>query len=98
MIYVGVYVADLEMPWVQSLKEKRSLVKPVTEKLKVRFPVSVARLDGLNEHGWERIGATAISSDPAWLNGMLNKVHSFVVAKGDYRVRFSDISVDVWEV
>ena len=98
MIYIGVYVADLEMPWVTSLKEKRSLVRPVTERLKTRFPVSVARLDGLNEHGWERIGATAISADPVWLDGLLNKVHSFVAAHGDYRVRFSDISVEVWDV
>ena len=46
----------LEMPWVASLKEKRSLIKPVTEKLKVRFPVSVARLAGLDAHEWELIG------------------------------------------
>ncbi|HEX2865023.1 MAG TPA: DUF503 family protein, partial [Deinococcales bacterium] len=44
--FVGVYQARLVMPWVRSLKEKRSLVKPVTERLKARFPVSVARLDG----------------------------------------------------
>jgi len=97
-IYVGVYIADLQMPWVRSLKEKRSLVRPITEKLKLRYPVSVARLGGLNEHAWERIGATAISHDPKWLEDVLNKVHSFVSAKGDYRVGFWDISIDVWDV
>ncbi len=98
MIYLGVYVADLEMPWVRSLKEKRSVVRPITEKLKTRFPVSVARLDGLNAHGWERIGAAALSSDPEWLEGMLNKVHDFVSSHGDFRVRFSDIGIEVWDL
>ena len=97
-IYIGVYIADLQMPWVRSLKEKRSLIRPVTEKLKLRYPVSVARLDGLNEHVWERIGATAISHDPKWLDDVLNKVHSFVSANGDYRVGSWDISIDVWDV
>ena len=97
-IYIGVYIAELEMPWVRSLKEKRSLVRPVTEKLKLRYPVSVARLVGLNEHAWERIGAAAISHDPKWLEDVLNKVHSFVSAHGDYRIGAWDISIDVWDL
>lgn len=96
-IYIGVYLARLEMPWVSSLKEKRSLVRPVTERLKVRFPVSVARLDGLESHTWERIGATAISHDAVWLEGMLNRVDSFVASQGPYRVVESSVEVEVWE-
>ena len=99
MIYLGVYVADLEMPWVRSFKEKRSLGAARDRKSsKRRFPVSVARLDGLNAHDWERIGAAALSSDPEWLEGMLNKVHDFVSSHGDFRVRFSDINLEVWDV
>ncbi len=97
MIYLGVYLADLDMPWVGSLKEKRALVKPVTEKLKSRFPVSVARLEGLNEHAWERIGAVAISHDPVWLESLLNDVHDFVLRHGDFRVERSSIRVEVWD-
>jgi uncharacterized protein len=96
-IYIGVYLADLSMPWVMSLKEKRSLVKPVTEKLKTRFPVSVARLDGVGAHRWERIGAVAISSDPQWLRQLLEDVHSFVLSHGDFEVTRSDIAVEVWD-
>ena len=95
-VYIGVYLARLEMPWVASLKEKRSLIKPVTEKLKVRFPVSVARLAGLDAHEWELIGATAISSDPVWLEGMLNKVGDFVASHGVYRVAQSSVELELW--
>ena len=85
------------MPWVRSLKEKRALMLPVTEKLKSRFPVSVARLDGLEAHDWELIGATAISHDPVWLEGLLNKVGDFVSAQGDYRVAESSVEVEMWD-
>lgn len=84
------------MPWVMSLKEKRALIKPVTEKLKARFPVSVARLDGLDAHDWERIGATAISSDAEWLLALCQHVHAFV-CQGDYRVRWADWQIEVWD-
>jgi uncharacterized protein len=98
LIYIGIYIADLTMPWVESLKEKRSLILPVTEKLKARFPVSVARLDGLNAHDWERIGVTAISHDAVWLEAVLNRVHDFVVAHGTYQVDVLEQTVEVWDV
>ncbi len=96
-VYVGVYQARLEMPWVGSLKEKRALVKPVVERLKVRFVVAVARLDGLNEHSWETLGVTAISSDRVGLEGLLHKVEAFVAAGGEYRVTASSLDIEVWE-
>lgn len=96
-VYVGLYLAELATPWVRSLKEKRALIKPVTEKLKVRFPVSVARLDGLNAHGWERIGAVAVSSDPQWLERLLQDVHAFVLAHGEFTVERHSVTVDIWD-
>jgi uncharacterized protein len=97
-IYLGIYIADLHMPWVASLKEKRAMILPVTEKLKVRFPVSVARLDGLNSHDWERIGVTSIHHDATWLESLLNKVHDFVVSNGSYEVTLIDRSVEIWDL
>jgi uncharacterized protein len=85
--YIGVYTARLEMPWVSNLKEKRALIRPVTERLKARFPISVARLDGLDAHDWEIIGVVSISHDATWLEGVLQDVSSFVTASGEYTVR-----------
>jgi uncharacterized protein len=84
--YIGIYTVRLEMPWVGNLKEKRALIRPVTERLKARFPVSVARLDGLDAHDWEVIGAVSISSDAQWLEGLLRNVAGFVADNGEYRV------------
>lgn len=96
-VYVGVFQARLEMPWARSLKEKRALVKPVVERLKVRFAVAAARLDGLDEHGWETIGVTAISSDRVGLEGLLRSVEAFVAGGGEYRVAESRVDLELWE-
>ena len=95
-VYVGVCLLVFEMPWVRSLKEKRALVRPVTEKLKTRFPVSVARLDGLNAHGWERVGMSAISSDPQWLEMTLNKASAFVSSMSECRVYEESLEIERW--
>ncbi len=84
--YVGIYTCRLELPWVGNLKEKRALIRPVTERLKARFPVSVARLDGLDRHTWETIGVVTISSDHAWVEETLRKVAEFVAGGGEYGV------------
>lgn len=95
--FVGVYRARLVMPWVKSLKEKRSIVKPVTERLKARFPVSVARLEGLDAHDWEVIGVVTIHADAIWVRDILDQVAAFVAAQGEYRVTDERLSVQAWD-
>jgi len=92
--YVGTYTCRLEMPWVTNLKEKRALVRPVVERLKARFPVSVARLGGLDAHTWEVIGVVTVSNDAPWIEETLQRVAEFVAANGEYRV--TDERTDVW--
>ena len=94
LAYVGTYTCRLEMPWVTNLKEKRALVRPVVERLKARFPVSVARLAGLNTHDWEVIGVATISSDAPWIEETLRRVAEFVAANGEYRV--ADERTELW--
>ena len=84
--YIGALTLRLEMPWVSNLKEKRALVRPVVERLKVRFPVTVARLGGLDAHDWELIGVTTISNDHEWIEQTLKMASDFVAAGGEYRV------------
>lgn len=84
--YLGVLTLRLEMPWVSNLKEKRALVRPVVERLKGKFPVTVARLDGLDAHDWELIGVATISNDHEWVQQTLKMASDFVAAGGEYRV------------
>ncbi|AZI42706.1 DUF503 family protein [Deinococcus psychrotolerans] len=84
--YIGSLTVRVEMPWVSNLKEKRALVRPVVERLKARFPVTVARLDGLNAHDWEIIGVVTVSNDRQWVEETLQLAADFIVAQGEYRV------------
>jgi len=96
--YVGVYTARLEMPWVQSLKEKRALVRPVIERIRARFPVSAARLEGLNDHKWEAVGFVVIGSDPAWVEATLQSVAAFLRRHGAFAVREVGFEVVRWDL
>ena len=93
--YVGVLTVRVEMPWVSNLKEKRALVRPVVERLKVRYPLTVARLDGLNAHDWEVIGVATLSNDYGWVEETLRMAADFIAREGEYRVVWEETDITV---
>jgi len=95
-VYVGVLLVTVDTTGAGSLKGKRAMLLPVTERLKARFPVSVARLAGLESHDWERIGVSAISNDREWLERTLGRALALVEQRG-LRVRSSRLDIDVWD-
>lgn len=95
-VYVGVLLVTVDTRGVDSLKGKRALLMPVTEKLKTRFPVSVARLDGLDSHDWERIGLSAISNDRSWIERTLLSALAFIEGRG-LPIRDSSVDIEVWD-
>jgi uncharacterized protein len=94
--YVAVLHLELSMPWVRSLKEKRALVAPLVERLRHRFPVSVARVAGLDDHAWARLAVAAVGSDAATLERVMARVERFV-AGSDVRVSGSRLEVEPWD-
>lgn len=94
--YIAVYLVKLECPWVKSLKEKRSLISPIVNKIKARYSLSVARLDGLESHTWELLGVSVIGGDRVGLERLLNKIDAFVVAHSVCTVVESSIEVEIW--
>ncbi|MBB5232892.1 DUF503 family protein [Deinococcus budaensis] len=93
--YVGVLTVRVEMPWVGNLKEKRALVRPVVERLKARFPLTVARLDGLDAHDWEVIGVATLSNDYGWVEETLRMASDFIAREGEYRVVSEEVEINV---
>lgn len=93
--YVGVLTVRLEMPWVGNLKEKRAMVRPVVERLKSRFPLTVARLDGLDAHDWEVIGVATLSNDYGWVQETLKMAADYIAAEGEYTVTEESVEITV---
>ena len=64
--YVCAAEVALLLPEAQTLKDRRSVVKSLTERLSRRFNLSVADLDGgQRAANWAKLGIAAVSNSPA---------------------------------
>lgn len=78
MCPIGLLTLHLELPGCNSLKEKRSRIKPILARLHREFNVSVAEV-GLNEHHHETIIAVAVvTNNPVFAQQCMQKVVSFI--------------------
>jgi len=77
-MWVGALEFDLLLGDVHSLKEKRSLVRPLIADVRRRFDLSVAEVDHLELHRRAGVGVAAVSPDRAHLVDVLDAVERLV--------------------
>ena len=75
---VFVMTFKLHAPWVNSLKEKRMIVKSLVAKLQNKFHVSAAEVDEQDTHHIIVIGVAAIVPHNAMADSMMDEISSFV--------------------
>ncbi|MCX5229049.1 MULTISPECIES: DUF503 domain-containing protein [unclassified Streptomyces] len=80
-MYVGTLSFDLLLGDVRSLKEKRSVVKPIVAELQRKFAVSVAEVSAQNLHRRAEIGVAMVSGDPGHLSDVLDRCERLVAAR-----------------
>ncbi|HHX76734.1 MAG TPA: DUF503 domain-containing protein [Firmicutes bacterium] len=75
--YTGLLTVELYIPAVQSLKEKRKLIKSLLTRLRNKYNVSLAETDYNDK--WQRsiISVVAVSNSPTALNSQLDKVINY---------------------
>lgn len=73
---VGVMTLEIQLPYAQSLKEKRALLQKVRDRLRSRFNVAVAELD--HQGVWQQatLGVVSISSSQTLLESVFRQVLS----------------------
>jgi uncharacterized protein YlxP (DUF503 family) len=71
---IGVATLELRLPVNDSLKGKRSVIKPIIARLRNEYNVSVAEVDDQDVLRSSVIGVACISSDKAYAHGLLMKV------------------------
>lgn len=83
---VGVLHVDLHLPDSHSLKEKRSVLKSLKDRLRGRFNVAVAEVEP-NEL-WQRstVGIAAVAADRAYLDRQLREVVEWLKADRGFAV------------
>jgi uncharacterized protein len=80
-MWVGALEFDLLLGDVHSLKEKRSLVRPLIADVRRRFELSVAEVDHLELHRRAGVGVAAVSPDRAHLVEVLDAVEHLVAIR-----------------
>ena len=77
-MWVGALEFDLRLGEVHSLKEKRSVVRPLIAEVRRKFSISVAEVDHLDLHRRAGVGVAVISSDRARVVEVLDAVERLV--------------------
>lgn len=80
-MYVGTLSFDLLLGDVRSLKQKRSVVRPIVAELQRACPVSVAEVGAQDLHRRARIGLAAVASDPGHVTDVLDRCERMVAAR-----------------
>ncbi|WP_405882858.1 DUF503 domain-containing protein [Streptomyces sp. NBC_01136] len=80
-MYVGTLSFDLLLGDVHSLKEKRSLVRPIVAELQRKYPVSVAETGNQDLHRRAEIGLAVVSGDTEHLTDVLDRCERLVAAR-----------------
>ena len=90
---VGLLELDLRIPQAQNLKEKRMLMRSLRDRIRNKFNVSVAEVDGGDTHRHGVMGVAHVSNEQKFSNRVLCKIVDLVrderdVELVDYRLVF----------
>ncbi|MEU8726569.1 DUF503 domain-containing protein [Streptomyces antimycoticus] len=80
-MYVGTLSFDLLLGDVRSLKEKRSVVRPIVAELHRQFAVSVAEVGDQDLYRRAQIALAMVSGDAGHLTDVLDRCERLVAAR-----------------
>lgn len=83
---VGLVVWEMQLPGCQSLKEKRSVLKSLKDRLHNQFNVSAAETAHQDVHQRAEIAACVVSGDRAHANSVLSSLDRFVEMESRVRI------------
>lgn len=80
-MWIGWLEFDVLLGDVHSLKQKRSVVRPIIAELQRRFAVSAAESGALDLHRRAGIGVSVVAADPAHVTEVLDAAERLVAAR-----------------
>ena len=80
-MFVGTLELDLLLGDVHSLKEKRSIVRPIVAELRRRFEVAAAEAGALDLHRRATVGVAVVSAEAAHCRDVLDECERLVAAR-----------------
>ena len=91
---IGSCKVYLTAEWVYSLKEKRMIVKSLTERMRNKFNIAVAEVDRQDVHRSIVIGFVCLSNARAHVESMVENVLHFIETHTDAVV--DDIETEIF--
>ncbi|MFF0544433.1 DUF503 domain-containing protein [Nocardia thailandica] len=85
-MFVGALEFDILLGDVHSLKEKRSVVRPVVAELQKKFGVNAAEAGDQDLHRRALIGVAMVSGETSHLNEVLDKCERHVAARPELQL------------
>jgi uncharacterized protein YlxP (DUF503 family) len=85
-VFAGVLTLDVLLGDVHSLKEKRSVVRPVIAELRRKFEVSAAEAGHLDLHRRALIGVAVVAADAGHCREVLDACERLVAARPEIEV------------
>ena len=76
--HIAVLYVSIHIPAAQSLKDKRMVLKSLKEKIRSKFNVSVAELDGHDKWQVSTLGMVMIGNDNRFLDSAAQSILSFM--------------------
>jgi uncharacterized protein len=81
---VGVITAQLHLPGVGSLKDKRHIIKSVIGRLQSRFNVSVSEVEHQDSQTSAVLGLAVVSNERAFIDQQLDAILTFMRNDGRF--------------
>ena len=80
-MFVGTVEFDLLLGDVHSLKEKRSIVRPIVSDLRRRYDVAAAEVGHIDLHRRASVGVAVVAADAAHCRDVLDGCERLVAAR-----------------
>ncbi len=85
-MFTGLMTVQMHLHGLNSLKDKRSIVKSLIERLRSRFNASVAEVDQNDSRSSALIGIAVVSNDKTHAGQQLDVIASFIRQDGRFGV------------
>jgi uncharacterized protein YlxP (DUF503 family) len=90
---VGTAIIKLYAPWVHSLKEKRMIIRSITNKTKNHFNISINEVGEMDKHQIIIIGISCTSNSHTKARETIDRVVEFIESNTEAEV--TDIEIDI---
>ena len=90
---IGIIQFELSIPWAESLKDKRSVVKSLKDKVRRKFNVSVAEVGANDEWRTAMIGMATVGNETKFVQSVCDNVVRWVEENCEANVEDYEVKI-----